>query len=735
MSGPPSWGRGPGWGPAGFAPGGAGGRGRTSASWTPPRRGRLRRLLPWAVLILVVLVSSVFGYVLWTVRDLPDPGQTPIFGHSILIYDRSGNLISQINNQSQYYDPLTLQQMGKWAPVATLAAEDRNFYHHGALDYTSIARSAATDVAEGGFAQGGSTITQQLIKISVLNEQKTIMRKLQEAVLAVAMEQKYSKDQILEMYLNRVYYGYGAYGIGAATKVYFGAGKDPATLDPAQAAFLAALINGPGYYDPATHFDRARARQLYVLQGMVTMGALTQAEADQAAKEDIKSELKFDLSFLQSKAPHFSQYVMGQLDQLFGANVVQQGGFKVYTTLDLGLQAKAQQAVQQGVARLAGTGVNNGDLLAADPRTGAILAWVGSADFHNDAIAGQVDVVQSPRQPGSSFKPYVYAAALKDHRITLASILVDVPTTFPGDYRPLDWRNRWEGPITARQALVRSRNVPAVTVAQMEGMDNVIAEAQAQGITSKLQPYLSTAIGASAITMFENVQGYQVFADQGTLVPLMSITRVTDDQGNVLFQRDPGTQPGIRQVLTPAEAYLITDTLKDYQRVWELGWNRQMAGKSGTTGGSATGVHRDAWMMAYNPDIVVGAWAGHTQPPGVNANDSISTFGTQVGQTILRTFINGLPGTMRDWYHQPAGIVRGSGCPGQRGGGEIFLAGTQEDVVCPTPTPTPRPTETSTPESPSGPAPTATPTPPLASPSPRRRPTPLPTLPVVTPVP
>ncbi|HZV49356.1 MAG TPA: transglycosylase domain-containing protein [Candidatus Dormibacteraeota bacterium] len=726
MSGAPSWGA-----------GGYGRRQGTPVPGSPRQRGRLRRLLPWAALILVVLVSGVFGYVLWTVRDLPDPGQTPIFGHSILIYDRSGNLISQINNQSQYYDPLSLQQMGRWAPVATLAAEDRNFYHHGALDYTSIARSAATDVAQGGFAQGGSTITQQLIKISVLNEQKTIMRKLQEAVLAIAMEQKYSKDQILEMYLNRVYYGYGAYGIGAATKVYFGAGKDPATLDPAQAAFLAALINGPGYYDPATHFDRARARQLYVLQGMVAMGALTQAEADQAAKEDIKSELKFDLSFLQSKAPHFSQYVMGQLDQLFGANVVQQGGFKVYTTLDLGLQAKAQQAVQQGVARLAGTGVNNGDLLAADPRTGAILAWVGSADFHNDAIAGQVDVVQSPRQPGSSFKPYVYEAALKDHRITLASILEDVPTTFPGDYRPLDWDNRWEGPITARQALVRSRNVPAVTVAQMEGMDNVIAEAQAQGITSKLQPYLSTAIGASAITLFENVQGYQVFANQGTLVPLMSITRVTDDQGNVLFQRDPGTQPGIRQVLTPAEAYLITDTLKDYQRVWGLGWNRQMAGKSGTTGGSATGVHRDAWMMAYNPDIVVGAWTGHTQPPGVNANDSISTFGTQVGQTVLRTFINGLPGTMRDWYRQPAGIVRGSGCPGQGSSGEIFLAGTQEDVSCPTPTPTPTPRETPTPESevPAGPTPTATPTGPFATLPPRRRPTPLPTLPAETPVP
>src|SRR5579884_2094822 len=160
---------------------------------------------------------------------------------------------------------------------------------------------------------------------------------------------------------------------------------------------------------------------------------------------------------------------------------------------------------------------------------------------------------------------------------------------------------------------------------------------------------------------------------------------------DLLFQRDPGTQPGIRQVLTPAEAYLITDTLKDYQRVWGLGWNRQMAGKSGTTGGSATGVHRDAWMMAYNPDIVVGAWTGHTQPPGVNANDSISTFGTQVGQTVLRTFINGLPGTMRDWYRQPAGIVRGSGCPGQGSSGEIFLAGTQEDVSCPTPTPTPTP--------------------------------------------
>jgi membrane peptidoglycan carboxypeptidase len=669
----------------------------------------------WVALLAVVLTTGVFTYVIWTVRDLPDPGQTNILGGSIYVYDRNGRQIELRNSNGQYYQVLKLQQMGRWGPLATLAAEDRNYYRHGAIDYPATARAIGSDLLHHGAVQGGSTITQQLVKISLLTPQQSIFRKMQEAVLAQAMEDKYSKDRILEMYLNRVNYGHNAYGLGAATRVYFGAAKSPADLTSGQAAFLAGLINGPAFYDPALYFDRAKQRQLYVLDGMVRMGALTQAQADQAAQENIQAELKFDQSFAQSLAPHFVNYVMGQLDTLLGPDVVQKGGLAVTTTLDLDLQAKAQQAVASGVAALRYTGVNNGDLLAANPKTGEILSFVGSADYYNNSIGGQFDVIEDGhRQPGSSFKPYVFEAALKDHRITLSTTLQDRPTTFPGDYKPLDFDNAFFGNMPARRALVLSRNVPAVEVGQMEGIDNVVSLAHSMGIKSKLNSVPSTAIGTSEVTMLEHLQGYQTFADGGTLMPLMSITQVKDAQGNTLFQQTPGQQAGVSHPITPADAYLITDTLKAYQSQWSLGWRRQMAGKSGTTSGATTGSsHKDAWMMAYNPDIVVGAWAGNTEAGG--PGKTINTFGTQVGQRVLASFINGLPASMRDWYSQPPGIVSGSGCGG--GGREIYLSDAPQGIGCPTPTAAPVQTPVPT-ETPRQAPPTAPPTGPTQIPTP-----------------
>jgi penicillin-binding protein 2D len=714
--------------PPGGRPPGSGGRRPAS---------RFRRWFPWLAGGLALLISGLVGYVLLTLKDLPDPGQQAAFARSIVIYDRKGREIQQVNQQGQYYHDVRLGVMGKWAPAATLAAEDRNFYHHGAIDYGATARAAFEDVTRRQYAQGGSTITQQLVKIQVLTLQKSIFRKMQEALLATALEQRYSKDQILDMYLNRVFYGHNAYGIGAATKVYFGAGKEPKDLNPAQAAFLAGVLNGPSYYDPQLHYERAKARQLYVLDGMVKTGALTATEAQQAAQEDIRAELKFDQSLLKSRAPHFVQYVLGKLEETLGADTVQHGGFSVYTTLDLDLQDLAQNSVSNGVGKLKSRSINNGDLLAARPDTGEILAWVGSADFYNNSIGGQVDVIQSPRQPGSSFKPYVFESALKDRKITLASTLQDKPTDFNG-FKPGDFDNRFMGDISARRSLLLSRNVPAVQVAQMEGIDNVIRTAQSMGVKSKLQPVLPTAIGGSEVTMLEHLQGYQTFANQGVEVPLLAISKITDAQGYTLFSVQPGKQPNITTPLTPAEAYLVTDTLKGYPQQWSLGWRRTMAGKSGTTGGSATGVHGDAWMMAYNPNIVVGTWAGNTGANG--GGGSISAFGTEVGQQVLAPFINGLPSNMRDWYKQPDGIVSGTGCAGRSSGREIFLAGTEGGTNCAAATPsptsvaptqaaTPAPTDNFNPPAPST-LPTGTPTPrppPTRTPAPTARPVGVPT--------
>jgi len=632
----------------------------------------------WISAGLGVLLIAMTLYVLWVIKDLPDPSQNVLAAGDVMVLDRNGKLIEDWSPAGHYHVTLSLQQMGPYAPKAVLAAEDRNFYHHGAIDPLSTARAAWVDVTSHGLNQGGSTITQQLVKIQLLTPQKSVTRKVQEIVLAVALEQRYSKDQILEMYLNRVYFGHGAYGVGAAARTYFN--KDAKDLTPAQAAFLAALIQAPSLYDPVVHFDLAQGRENYVLQGMIAINALTPDEADKAAQEDIKSELHIQSSARQSKAPHFVDHVLADLETMFGSAAVQQGGIVVRTTLDLDVQAVAQQAVTNGVRDLGIYNVNNAALMAADPKTGEVLAWVGSADYGNDSIGGQFDVVLSKRQPGSSFKPYVYEAALRDHKITWATILHDRLTNFNG-YMPRDFDDGGMGDIPARTAILYSRNIPAVQVGQMEGMNNVVDLAHAMGVKSELQPYLSTAIGASSITLYEHVQGYETFANQGQRVDLRVIRSVQDATGHEVFRYE---NPSSTTVLTPAEAFLMSDVLKNYQNQWHFGWNRQMASKTGTSDNGKGGIP-DSWIMAYNPDIVSGVWVGNTAPNG--GGGLIRAYGEYVGLTIMKRFVNGLPSNMRDWYARPPGVVQGCGSDTQ----DPFLPGACTASPTPSSSPSPSP--------------------------------------------
>ena len=632
----------------------------------------------WISAGLGVLLIAMTLYVLWVIKDLPDPSQNVLAAGDVMVLDRNGKLIEDWSPAGHYHVTLSLQQMGPYAPKAVLAAEDRNFYHHGAIDPLSTARAAWVDVTSHGLNQGGSTITQQLVKIQLLTPQKSVTRKVQEIVLAVALEQRYSKDQILEMYLNRVYFGHGAYGVGAAARTYFN--KDAKDLTPAQAAFLAALIQAPSLYDPAVHFDLAQGRENYVLQGMIAINALTPDEADKATQEDIKSELHIQSSARQSKAPHFVDHVLADLETMFGSAAVQQGGIVVRTTLDLDVQAVAQQAVTNGVRDLGIYNVNNAALMAADPKTGEVLAWVGSADYGNDSIGGQFDVVLSKRQPGSSFKPYVYEAALRDHKITWATILHDRLTNFNG-YMPRDFDDGGMGDIPARTAILYSRNIPAVQVGQMEGMNNVVDLAHAMGVKSELQPYLSTAIGASSITLYEHVQGYETFANQGQRVDLRVIRSVQDATGHEVFRYE---NPSSTTVLTPAEAFLMSDVLKNYQNQWHFGWNRQMASKTGTSDNGKGGIP-DSWIMAYNPDIVSGVWVGNTAPNG--GGGLIRAYGEYVGLTIMKRFVNGLPSNMRDWYARPPGVVQGCGSDTQ----DPFLPGACTASPTPSSSPSPSP--------------------------------------------
>jgi membrane peptidoglycan carboxypeptidase len=685
-----------------------------------PRRATHHHFFGWlwakrawiAATVGILFILSTL-YVLWAVKDLPNPSQDVLAAGDVIVLDRNGKLIEDWSPAGHYHVSLHLNEMGQYAPAATLAAEDRNFYHHGAVDIGSTARAVWVDVTHLGLREGGSTITQQLVKIQLLTPQRSLSRKLQEMVLAVALEERFSKDQVLTMYLNRVYYGHGAYGIGAAARTYFT--RDAKDLTPAQAAFLAGLIQAPAAYDPQNHYDLAREREMYVLGGMVATRAMSQEQADQAATENVGTELKIQATARQSKAPHFVDYVLSSLESTFGSAAVQQGGITVHTTLDLDLQQLADSAVKNGIKDLTWANINNSALLAANPKNGEILAWVGSADYGNDAIAGQFDVVLAERSPGSSFKPYVYEAALRDHKITLATKLDDRTQSFNG-YVPHDFDNGGMGMISARTALVYSRNIPAVEVGQMEGINNVISLAHAMGIKSHLDPGLSTAIGGSDVTLYEHLQGYQVFANQGQKFELSVIRSIDDGSGRTVYTHDIG---GAQSVLSPAESYLITDVLKQYQRQWGFGWNRQMASKTGTSD-NGHGQIPDSWIMAYNPDIVAGVWVGNTAPNG--GGGTIRAFGESVGQTIMARFVNGLPGKMRSWYSQPSAIQHGCGSDPS----EIFLSGSCASPTASTPT-----------ASPSGsPSPTGLPSPSLPpTPTPLPSPLPSPTPPVGSPKP
>jgi membrane peptidoglycan carboxypeptidase len=391
---------------------------------------------------------------------------------------------------------------------------------------------------------------------------------------------------------------------------------------------------------------------------MVATGALTPAQEQQAESENVQGRLKLDLSYRTQRAPHFVDWLIGDLEQRLGSATVHQGGLAIYTTIDANLQQLAESAVAGGVGDLAGAGVNNGDLLAANPATGEILAWVGSRDYSDAAIGGAYDVVVSPRQPGSSFKPYVYMSALRDGKITWATCLSDAPRSF-GGYTPQDFDGRSLGTISARTAILQSRNIPAVEVAEKDGIDNVIALARRMGIQSKLDASLPTAIGASDVTLFDQVQGYQVLADGGSKVALHGFTRVVDRNGNVVAQAG-ANKP--EPVLSAADAYVMADVLKDYPRTWGFPWNRELAAKTGTTDNG-----RDAWVLAYSPDVVIGAWVGQT---GADGKGGVTrAYGESVGKTVMARFVNGLPAGMHGWYQRPAGVV-------QKGGYD-FIAGTE----------------------------------------------------------
>ena len=571
-------------------------------------------------------------------RDLPDPSSLnpKELAQATKIYDRHGVLLYVKHTEGVVRTVVPLSAISPHLVQATIALEDRQFYTHHGIDFTRTVGAALADLTHQRAVQGGSTITQQLVKRMFVGSDTSIERKVREAVLALEIERRYSKSDIITLYLNQIFYGHEAYGIEAAAQTYFS--KPAKSLDIAEAAMLAAIPNSPSQFDPLnpqTSAD-ARARQTLVLKDMLRDHYISSREYAAAVKEPLtykNGSIQRDV-----KAPWFVDYVLNQLSRQYGADVVQSGGLQVTTSLDYGLQQVAEKAVSTNVNRpdLKARNVNNGAAEVIDPNTGQVLAMVGSANYYDQGIGGQYNVITDGqgRQPGSSFKVYVYATALSNG-IAPSALINDTQGKIDG-HAFVDWDHRSEGIITIRRALEESRNIPALQLMKQLGYDRVFQTARMMGLTSaNLTPErgLAQAIGSTEVLPLQHFNAYGVFASGGIYHDPTVILKVQDSAGKILQEWKPN--PGVR-VLSPQVAFLMSDILKPVGAALNI--KRPFASKTGTTEN-----WHDSWLVGYNPDVVIGTWMGHTCAGGcaANVNSNLNVvWGVQGAGLIFRDIFN-----------------------------------------------------------------------------------------------
>ena len=565
--------------------------------------------------LLVGFAGFVFLY-FFILKDIPSAATIGKIDYpqSTNIFDRNGELLYSIYTQRhQIYVPL--DKIPKDLQVATIAIEDKDFYNHGAVDVRGIARAAYFTLFKKQ-VQGGSTLTQQLVKNSLLTPERTLTRKIKEVVLAYSVETLYSKDKILEMYLNQVSYGGTAWGVQAASYVYFD--KPASKLNLAESAYLAGLPESPSVLSPfGSNPELGKRRQREVLKRMREERYITKAEEKKAASE----KLKFTAFRDKILAPHFVFYVKNVLAKKYGERRVEQGGLNVTTSLDLKIQNFAQLAVASEVAELKKNKVSNGAVLVTNPATGEILAMVGSRDYFDTEIDGNQNVTISERQPGSSIKPINYATGLiKGY--TAATPFVDKQTCFPNvgaaPYCPKNYDGRFHGVVTMRQSLANSYNIPAVKMLKMNGIDAMIATASAMGIKTFNEPDrygLSLTLGGGEVKMIEMAEAFGVFANIGYRIPLQPILKVTDSEGKVIEEYTPPKRPMFGEKVIPeGVAFIISHILSDNNaRSAAFGTNSPLkignhpvSVKTGTTND-----YRDNWTIGYTPDYVVAVWVGN----------------------------------------------------------------------------------------------------------------------------
>ena len=563
------------------------------------------------VVIMVICVAGAgAGFLLSITGTLPDVSQTLSPAASSQIYDCKGRLITTVHAEQNRL-PVKLSETPKELQNAFIAAEDIRFYKHHGIDPIGIARALVSNIRHrDATGQGGSTITQQLARNAFLTQEQTLKRKLLEAVLAVEIENKYTKAEILEMYMNQIYFGQGAYGVQTASHVYFG--KDVKDLNLAQCAMLAGLPNSPNYYSPFHNLQAAKYRQGVVLDQMAKYGYITQEQADEAKAQDLGLVKPGSNQDNNKVASYFVNYVVQQVSDKYDSSAIYKEGLKIYTTLDLDMQKDAENAVNKdlpkGTKNAKGITQPQGALLAIETKTGDVKAMVGGRgeDQFNRAT-------QMYRQPGSAFKPFTYVTAL-EKGMSPNMMLDNSAVSFAGGWSPKNYGHTTGGPVTMTEALVKSMNIPTINLANKVGMSNVIKTAEKCGITSLVDSgkysdnNLSASIGglSKGVSLWDMAQAYSVFANNGQLIKPRVILKIEDRNGNIL--EDHTGESDAEQVLD-ANAVARLNVMLQQAVMRGTGRNayfgRPLAGKTGTTNGA-----HDAWFVGYTPNMVTAVWIG-----------------------------------------------------------------------------------------------------------------------------
>jgi 1A family penicillin-binding protein len=617
--------------------------------------------LPLIAFLVVIPVATYAYYA----NDISDQERLMNRNNTgIVLMDKNDEIFYSIG-RAEKRDIIPLDQISDTTKEALLAAEDKDFYNHGGFSFISIGKALYANVmSRDATGYGGSTLTQQLAKNTLLTANQTFLRKYQELAISIAIEQQYTKDEILNMYLNSVYFGENAFGIEDAAKTYFN--KAPKDLTLAESSMLIGVLPAPSAYSPISgSVEYAKERQTTVLTRMVNNKYISEAEKQEA----LATVLEYSTAPNEENntAPHFAEMVLLELNKKYGEERVARSGYQVRTTLDITMQKQLQESVDSNIRYIERNGGSNASAVAIDPKTGELRALIGSADYTNEEW-GKVNMVTTDRQPGSSFKPIYYAEALAQGVITPATILQDVPTDFNG-YKPLNASRTFSGNVSVRSAISRSLNIPSVKIMEQLGVDESVIAAKRMGIDidDKTDYGLSLALGSVEASLLEMTNAYAAFANQGQQFSPVLIKQINNKFDKAIFIAN---QSKPKEVQTVQGSYLISSILSDANaRAPIFGSSLTVPGRTAAVKTGTTDNSRDAWTIGYTPQRVVGVWVGN------NNNEIMQNGGsTMAGPIWVRAMQKLSANLPNEQFPVPAGVVQRAVCSSN--GGLANTAGT-----------------------------------------------------------